>query len=156
MEPLNIPYPQFPWVLTFQTSHMFAAILRRFVTEPHALTNELLVTALSQWLPIQTEKKNFNARNRDTTRPEVRCLSPVVQDRREMAHSYAVSTKAFLQLSPDTSMLFSPTSSCPTPCAHTERISQAHCWKWHHEAKKFMLPIPNIRYYVTDSNLQIN
>jgi len=49
-----------------------------------------------------------------------------------------VPTKAFLQVSPRTALLFAPFSW--THLSHpAEPIHQGHCWKLHHEAESFAM-----------------
>jgi len=98
-----------------------------------------------------TEQENsLTASNGGPTWPEDRFLSPLMQRRREMAHS--VLTKGILQLSPEAAML--PGLSVEThppppvrPFLLAQNLkSQGHCWKWHHKLKVVWCIYASITY----------
>ena len=102
MDPLNVPYFHFRWILKLLTSHK---------CKPHPLSNKLaIVTTLGQWSPLQSEII--------ASLPEMEALhgqktisKPICG--REMAHP--VLTKGFLQLRPEAAMLPGPSVETHPP-----------------------------------------
>ena len=102
MDPLNVPYFHFRWVLkllTWHKCHCSHPVHIRDSNHTHCLTSLQESRLLANGHPYRA----LAARNGGPTWPEDRFLSPFVHRRREIAHPGL--TKGFLQVSPEAAML---------------------------------------------------
>ena len=136
MDPLNIPYFHFRWVLKLLNSHKCHCSHPVHIHD----SNHTHCLRHGSW-PIfaPTEWENsFTARSGGPARPEDSFLSQFMQRRRETAHP--VLTKGFLQLSLEAAVLPGQgLKPAHLPLSHpihpAEPKSQRHCQKWHHKLK---------------------